>query len=59
MNTAMHRAAEPDEDPLQWADPADVTGVFLYLASDESRDVHGHRFQAQVWRDSRGMRDEG
>jgi NAD(P)-dependent dehydrogenase (short-subunit alcohol dehydrogenase family) len=47
MNTAMHRAAEPDEDPAQWADPADVTEVFLYLASDESRGVHGRRFAAQ------------
>jgi NAD(P)-dependent dehydrogenase (short-subunit alcohol dehydrogenase family) len=47
MNTAMHRAAEPEEDPSQWADPADVTGVFVYLASDESRGVHGRRFQAQ------------
>src|SRR5262249_52754913 len=47
MNTAMHRAAEPDEDPGQWADPADVTGVFLYLASDESAGVHGRRFEAQ------------
>jgi NAD(P)-dependent dehydrogenase (short-subunit alcohol dehydrogenase family) len=47
MNTAMHRAAEPEEDPSQWADPADVTGVFVYLASDESRDVHGRRFEAQ------------
>ena len=25
MNTAMHRAAEPDEDPSQWADPGEVT----------------------------------
>jgi NAD(P)-dependent dehydrogenase (short-subunit alcohol dehydrogenase family) len=47
MNTAMHRAAEPEEDPSQWADPADVTGVFLFLASDESRQVHGRRFRAQ------------
>jgi NAD(P)-dependent dehydrogenase (short-subunit alcohol dehydrogenase family) len=47
MNTAMHRAAEPDEDPTQWADPADVTGVFVYLASDESQGVHGQRFEAQ------------
>ncbi|HJZ57793.1 MAG TPA: SDR family oxidoreductase [Gemmataceae bacterium] len=47
MDTAMHRAAEPDEDPHQWADPAAVTGVFLYLASDESRGVTGKRFLAQ------------
>jgi hypothetical protein len=51
MNTAMHRAAEPAEDPSQWADPADVTDVFVYLASDESRNVSGHRFAAQEdWR---------
>jgi NAD(P)-dependent dehydrogenase (short-subunit alcohol dehydrogenase family) len=48
MNTAMHRAAEPDEDPAQWADPAAVTDVFVYLASDESRGVHGRRFDAQA-----------
>jgi NAD(P)-dependent dehydrogenase (short-subunit alcohol dehydrogenase family) len=48
MNTAMHRAAEPDEDPSKWTDPADVTGVFIYLASDKSRAVTGQRFQAQA-----------
>jgi NAD(P)-dependent dehydrogenase (short-subunit alcohol dehydrogenase family) len=47
MNTSMHQAAEPEEDPAQWADPADVTDVFVYLASDESRGVHGQRFEAQ------------
>ena len=47
MNTAMHRAAEPDEVPNQWANPADVTEVFIYLASDESKQVHGQRFEAQ------------
>ena len=47
MNTAMHRAAEPQEDPTQWADPASVTEVFLFLASDESQSVTGRRFQAQ------------
>lgn len=47
MNTAMHRAAEPDEDPTQWADPQEVTDIFIYLASDESKDVRGQRFEAQ------------
>jgi NAD(P)-dependent dehydrogenase (short-subunit alcohol dehydrogenase family) len=47
MNTAMHRAAEPEEDPSEWADPADVTDVFVFLASDESKDLSGRRFQAQ------------
>ena len=47
MNTAMHRAAEPDEDPSQWADPAEVTEVFIYLASEESEGVTARRFQAQ------------
>jgi NAD(P)-dependent dehydrogenase (short-subunit alcohol dehydrogenase family) len=47
MNTEMHRQAEPDEDPSQWANPADVTEVFIYLASDESAHVHGQRFEAQ------------
>ncbi len=47
MNTEMHRLAEPDEDPTQWANPAEVTEVFIYLASDESKNVNGQRFQAQ------------
>lgn len=47
MNTEMHRLAEPGEDPAQWADPSEVTEVFVYLASDESRGVSGKRFQAQ------------
>ena len=47
MNTAMHRAAEPGEDPTQWADPAEVTDVFVYLASDSANAVNGQRFQAQ------------
>jgi len=47
MNTAMHRAAEPGEDPSEWANPAGVTDVFVFLASDESKGVTGKRFQAQ------------
>lgn len=47
MNTEMHRAAEPEEDPSEWADPATVTGAFVYLASDESQGVTGRRLLAQ------------
>jgi NAD(P)-dependent dehydrogenase (short-subunit alcohol dehydrogenase family) len=47
MNTEMHRAAEPEEDPSQWSDPASVTDVFVYLASDESQGMTGKRLQAQ------------
>jgi NAD(P)-dependent dehydrogenase (short-subunit alcohol dehydrogenase family) len=47
MNTAMHRAAEPEEDPTEWEDPAAVTDVFVFLASDESKGVSGKRLQAQ------------
>jgi NAD(P)-dependent dehydrogenase (short-subunit alcohol dehydrogenase family) len=47
MNTEMHRMAEPDEDPTQWADPSSVIEVFIYLASDESKGINGQRFEAQ------------
>jgi NAD(P)-dependent dehydrogenase (short-subunit alcohol dehydrogenase family) len=47
MNTAMHRAAEPEEDPTQWADPVEAVEVFVYLASDASQNINGQRFQAQ------------
>lgn len=47
MNTAMHRAAEPEEDPTQWADPLEAVEVFIYLASDAAQNINGQRFQAQ------------
>jgi NAD(P)-dependent dehydrogenase (short-subunit alcohol dehydrogenase family) len=47
MNTEMHRLAEPEDDPAQWANPEDVTDVFIYLASDEAKNVNGQRFEAQ------------
>jgi len=47
MNTAMKRASDPEGDPSDWADPATVTPVFVFLASDESGDVTGQRFLAQ------------
>jgi NAD(P)-dependent dehydrogenase (short-subunit alcohol dehydrogenase family) len=51
MNTAMHRDAEPEEDPARWADPATVTDLFVFLASDAGKDVRGQRLEAQSdWR---------
>lgn len=47
MNTAMHRAAAPEDDPTEWADPAVVTEVFVFLASDESKAITGKRLQSQ------------
>jgi NAD(P)-dependent dehydrogenase (short-subunit alcohol dehydrogenase family) len=46
MDTEMHAAAVPDCD-YALARPEDVTPVFVYLASDEARDVNGQRFLAQ------------
>jgi NAD(P)-dependent dehydrogenase (short-subunit alcohol dehydrogenase family) len=55
MNTAMHRDAEPDADPTAWADPAAITGIFLFLASDAGREVRGQRLEAQSnWQASLG-----
>lgn len=60
MNTAMHRAAEPDQDPNEWADPSSVTEVFLFLASDESQYISGMRFQAQEnWREALNTASHG
>jgi NAD(P)-dependent dehydrogenase (short-subunit alcohol dehydrogenase family) len=47
MRTEMRTAAYPDEDPMSLITPEQNTGIFLYLASDESRDVTGERFKAQ------------
>jgi len=49
MDTVMHRLAEPTQDPAQWAKPAAVTPVFVYLASDESASINGQRFDAQAF----------
>ncbi|HZC18839.1 MAG TPA: SDR family NAD(P)-dependent oxidoreductase [Rubrobacteraceae bacterium] len=47
MRTEMRAAAYPDEDPMTRITPEENTAVFLYLASDESKDVTGERFRAQ------------
>jgi len=52
MRTEMRADAYPDEDPNTLITPEENTGVFLYLASDESKDVTGERFSAQEFRRS-------
>ncbi len=47
MRTDMRAAAYPEEDPNTRITPEENTDVFLYLASDESREVTGERFRAQ------------
>ncbi len=47
MRTEMRAAAYPEEDPQTKITPEENTAVFLYLASDESKDVNGQRFKAQ------------
>jgi len=53
MRTEMRAAAYPDEDPTTRITPEENTAVFLYLASDESRDVTGERFKAQEFQQTR------
>jgi NAD(P)-dependent dehydrogenase (short-subunit alcohol dehydrogenase family) len=50
MRTEMRAAAYPEEDPMTRITPEENTGVFLYLASDESKGVTGERFKAQEFR---------
>lgn len=49
LRTEMRRAAYPDEDPSAPTPPEEITGVFLWLASDDAADVTGQRFHAQRW----------
>ena len=47
MRTDMRANAYPQEDPMTRITPEENVGVFLYLASDESRGLTGQRFKAQ------------
>ena len=47
MRTEMRAAAYPNEDPQTRITPEENTAVFLYLASEESRNVTGERFKAE------------
>ncbi|HEX2740425.1 MAG TPA: SDR family NAD(P)-dependent oxidoreductase, partial [Rubrobacter sp.] len=51
MRTDMRAAAYPEEDPATRITPEENTAVFIYLASDESRDVTEERFKAQEFGD--------
>jgi len=53
MRTEMRAAAYPEEDPNTRITPEENTAVFLYLASNESRDVTGQRFKAQEFQRTR------
>jgi NAD(P)-dependent dehydrogenase (short-subunit alcohol dehydrogenase family) len=53
MRTTMRAAAYPDEDPTTRITPEENTAVFLFLASDESREVTGERFKAQEFQPAR------
>jgi NAD(P)-dependent dehydrogenase (short-subunit alcohol dehydrogenase family) len=53
MRTSMRAVAYPDEDPTTRITPEENTAVFLYLASNESRDVTGERFKAQEFQSTR------
>jgi NAD(P)-dependent dehydrogenase (short-subunit alcohol dehydrogenase family) len=47
--TDMRASAYPEEDPLTLPMPDEITGVFVYLASDESATVSGKSFDAGDW----------
>jgi NAD(P)-dependent dehydrogenase (short-subunit alcohol dehydrogenase family) len=56
MDTEMHALAIPDCD-YELAKPEEVVDVFMYLASEASKEVNGQRFEAQQWkgRDTHGL----
>lgn len=49
MNTGMHALAVPEADPDDYPLPEENIEVFIYLASDESFQVSGQRFEAQAF----------
>ena len=45
--TEMRASAYPDEDPLTLPTPEDIAPVFVYLASDQSKDMTGLAYEAR------------
>jgi NAD(P)-dependent dehydrogenase (short-subunit alcohol dehydrogenase family) len=41
IDTPENRAAMPDADPARWVAPDDLAKVFLFLASEDARAIHG------------------
>jgi NAD(P)-dependent dehydrogenase (short-subunit alcohol dehydrogenase family) len=41
MDTPANRAADPQADPLQWVQPAQVAALLVHLASDAGAQVTG------------------
>jgi len=49
VRTSMRAMAYPDEDPMTLPTPEDITGVFVYLASEASSHITGQSFEAREW----------
>jgi NAD(P)-dependent dehydrogenase (short-subunit alcohol dehydrogenase family) len=47
--TEMRASAYPDEDPMTLPTPAEITPVFLYLATDGSAHITGKSLEARDW----------
>ena len=41
IDTSENRAAMPGVDPARWVAPGDLARVFVFLASEEARAIHG------------------
>jgi hypothetical protein len=50
----MRAAAYPDENPDTLPAPYEITDVFVWLASEASREVSGERFRAREFRRPEG-----
>ena len=47
--TRMRAMAYPDEDPMTIPAPEEITGLFVYLASDLSKSVTGQSIELREW----------